>query len=48
MITANKHEAVIESGIQIPYQEASSSGATTVSFQDAVLSLRVTASDYTG
>ena len=42
VITANQHEAVIESGIQIPYQEASSSGATTVSFQDAVLSLRVT------
>jgi type IV pilus assembly protein PilQ len=42
VITANQHEAVIESGVQIPYQEASSSGATTVSFQDAVLSLRVT------
>lgn len=42
VITANQHEAVIESGVQIPYQEASSSGATSVSFQDAVLSLRVT------
>ena len=42
VITANQHEALIESGVQIPYQEASSSGATTVSFQDAVLSLRVT------
>ena len=42
VITSNQHEAVIESGVQIPYQEASSSGATTVSFQDAVLSLRVT------
>ncbi len=42
VITANQHEAVIESGVQIPYQEASSSGATTTSFQDAVLSLRVT------
>ncbi|MCZ6804500.1 MAG: type IV pilus secretin PilQ [Proteobacteria bacterium] len=41
VITANQHEAVIESGVQIPYQEASSSGATSVSFQDAVLSLRV-------
>jgi type IV pilus assembly protein PilQ len=42
VITANQHEALIESGIQIPYQQASSSGATTVAFQDAVLSLRVT------
>jgi type IV pilus assembly protein PilQ len=42
VITSNQNEAVIESGIQIPYQEASSSGATSVSFQDAVLSLRVT------
>lgn len=42
VITANQNEAVIESGVQIPYQEASSSGATSVSFQDAVLSLRVT------
>jgi type IV pilus assembly protein PilQ len=42
VITANQNEAVIESGVQIPYQQASSSGATTVQFQDAVLSLRVT------
>jgi len=42
VITANQHEAVIESGVQIPYQQASSSGATTTAFQDAVLSLRVT------
>ena len=42
IITANQTEAVIESGVQIPFQEASSSGATSVSFQDAVLSLRVT------
>jgi len=42
VITANQHEAVIESGVQIPYQEATSSGATSVSFQDATLSLRVT------
>ncbi len=42
VITSNQHEAVIESGVQIPYQEASSSGATSTSFQDAVLSLRVT------
>lgn len=42
VITSDQTEAVIESGVQIPYQEASSSGATTVSFQDAVLSLTVT------
>jgi type IV pilus assembly protein PilQ len=42
IITANQKEAIIESGIEIPYQEASSSGATSVSFKKAVLSLRVT------
>lgn len=42
IITANQHEAVIETGTEIPYQEASSSGAATVSFKKAVLSLKVT------
>lgn len=42
VITANQQEAVIESGQEIPYQEASSSGATSVSFKKAVLSLTVT------
>jgi type IV pilus assembly protein PilQ len=42
VITANQREAVIESGVEIPFQEASSSGATTVSFKKAVLALRVT------
>ncbi len=42
VITSNQNEAVFESGVQIPYQEASSSGATSTSFQDATLSLRVT------
>lgn len=41
-ITANKHKAHIESGEEIPYQVASSSGATTVEFKKAVLSLDVT------
>ena len=40
--TANQHKAIIKQGTQIPYQEASSSGATSVSFKDAVLSLEVT------
>ena len=42
VITANQKEAVIEQGTEIPYQEASSSGSTSVSFKKAVLSLRVT------
>lgn len=42
VITANQKEALIESGTEIPYQEASSSGATSVSFKKAVLSLKVT------
>lgn len=42
VITANQSEAVIEQGVEIPYQEASSSGATSVSFKKAVLSLTVT------
>jgi type IV pilus assembly protein PilQ len=42
VITANQREASIEQGVEIPYQEASSSGATTISFKKAVLSLRVT------
>jgi len=42
LITANQREATIEQGVEIPYQEASSSGATTTSFKKAVLSLKVT------
>ncbi|MCK5669693.1 MAG: type IV pilus secretin PilQ family protein, partial [Gammaproteobacteria bacterium] len=42
VITTNQREAIIESGTEIPYTEASSSGATTVSFKKAVLSLKVT------
>lgn len=42
VITANQKEAFIEQGVEIPYQEASSSGATSVSFKKAVLSLTVT------
>ncbi|MEJ6475772.1 type IV pilus secretin PilQ [Pseudoalteromonas piscicida] len=40
--TANQKKARIEQGTEIPYVEASSSGATTVSFKKAVLSLEVT------
>ncbi len=42
VITANQREAVIKSGIEVPYQEATSSGATSVSFKEAVLELSVT------
>ncbi len=42
VITANQKEAVIEQGVEIPFQEAASSGATTTQFKKAVLSLRVT------
>lgn len=42
VVTANQKEAVIEKGTEIPYQEATSSGATAVSFKKAVLALRVT------
>ncbi|RRQ23092.1 type IV pilus secretin PilQ [Thiohalobacter thiocyanaticus] len=42
VITSNQHEATIQQGVEIPYQEASSSGATSVSFKEAVLELKVT------
>ena len=42
VITTNQREALIESGVEIPYREASSSGAATISFKKAVLSLTVT------
>lgn len=40
--TANQQKAIIEQGTQIPYLEASSSGAATISFKEATLSLSVT------
>ena len=42
VITANQSEALIEQGVEIPFQQATSSGATSVQFQKAVLALRVT------
>jgi type IV pilus assembly protein PilQ len=42
VITANQREAIIEQGVEIPYQESASSGATTTQFKKAVLSLKVT------
>lgn len=42
VLTADKQTAKISSGKQIPYQEASASGATSTSFQEAALSLEAT------
>ncbi len=41
VITANQSQAVIKQGVQIPYEQATSSGATSITFRDAVLSLSV-------
>jgi len=42
VVATNQREARIEQGVEIPYQESSSSGATTTQFKEAVLSLQVT------
>ncbi len=42
VITANQKQASIRQGVEIPYQESASSGATTTQFKEAVLSLTVT------
>ena len=42
ILTADKQTAKVSSGTQIPYQEASASGATTTSFKEAALSLEAT------
>ena len=42
LMTINQQAALIESGEEIPYQEATANGATTVTFKKAVLSLKVT------
>ena len=42
VITSDQNKATIKQGVEIPYQEAASSGATTVSFKEAVLQLEVT------
>ncbi|MCK5791039.1 MULTISPECIES: type IV pilus secretin PilQ [unclassified Ketobacter] len=42
VLTADQQTAKIQSGTEVPYQEASSSGATSTSFKEAVLSLEVT------
>jgi len=42
VVTADRYEAFIEQGVEIPYLSASSSGATSVEFKKAVMSIKVT------
>ncbi len=42
VITANQSEATIKQGVEIPFQQSASSGATTIQFKEAVLELVVT------
>ncbi len=42
VVAADRQTALVRSGVQIPYQESTSSGATSTSFQSASLSLQVT------
>ncbi len=42
VLTANAKQASIEQGVEIPYQQSSSSGATNIQFKKAVLALTVT------
>jgi len=42
VVTANQAEAFIQQGVEIPYENSTSSGATAVSFKEAVLELKVT------
>ena len=41
IVTADQVEALIEQGVEIPYQQATSSGATSISFRKANLALKV-------
>ena len=42
IVTSNQQRAVIEQGVELPYQESTSSGATATAFRKAVMSLAVT------
>ncbi|MDX1626880.1 MAG: type IV pilus secretin PilQ, partial [Wenzhouxiangellaceae bacterium] len=42
VIAANGQESFIQQGVEIPYEEATTAGATSVEFKEAVLELRVT------
>jgi type IV pilus assembly protein PilQ len=41
VMTANQVEAIVEQGVEIPYEESTSSGATSIAYKKANLSLRV-------
>ncbi|WP_444945826.1 type IV pilus secretin PilQ [Microbulbifer sp. VTAC004] len=41
VVTGDKQEATIQSGVEIPYQERTSSGAASITFREAVLELTV-------
>jgi type IV pilus assembly protein PilQ len=42
VVTADQKKAIVQQGEEIPYQQASSSGATAITFKPAVLKLEVT------
>ncbi|AWF79579.1 type IV pilus secretin PilQ [Microbulbifer sp. A4B17] len=42
VVTGDKQEANIQSGVEVPYQETTSSGAASITFREAVLQLNVT------
>lgn len=42
VLTGDKQKAVIKTGTEIPYEESTSSGATSIEFKEAVLKLEVT------
>lgn len=42
IVTANQQKASIQTGTEIPYAESTSSGATSISFKNAVLGLEIT------
>lgn len=42
VITSDQTQATIKQGVEIPYQEATSSGATKIAFKEALLKLDVT------
>ena len=42
VVTVDKRPATIESGVEVPFQQATKSGATSIAFKDAVLQLEVT------
>ena len=44
VITGDKQEAVIKSGSEVPYQQSSANGETTIAFKEAVLKLKVSPS----